>query len=427
MMRYIMSYGVALVLILLIAGWLASGTLIEGGQGAGKGETAIIGLVEPNNNGPVHRLFRAVGLIKPDQKEAGGKDVASNNGAAKNSAPAVAAPAETQKLQSVLFEKFSAQLMPIEVKVRGQTEASAKISVRAQTSGIVKQIHVNKGDRVKPGDLLCTLDKGTREAKLAQAQASLAQAKAALAQAQADFDTNLALRDKGLTPANSARRFEVSLSAAKAAVRAAIAALDEINNDLANTQIRSEVAGVVQNPLANTGDMLSLGAVCATIVQLDPMLFTGKVAEAKISLVKTGMPASVTTVTGQTVSGKVKYVSASADRATRSFEVEIELDNSSRQLLDGVSAAATIKVGAMKAQLIPQSALTLETDGSLGVRILLGDVVGFRSIKIVGDKAGGVWVAGLPQEAKIITLGQEYVKDGQKVLASQANKETPSQ
>jgi len=417
MMRYIMSYGVALVLILLIAGWLASGTLIEGGKGAGNGERAIINLIEPNDNGPVRRLFKAIGLIKPDQPEAGATGVADNANGPQGAAP----QPESAKLQSVRFEEFSAQLMPIEVKIRGQTEATAKISVRAQTSGIVKGVHVSKGQQVKPGDLLCSLDRGTREAKLAQAEASQAQAQASLAQTQADFDTNLALRNKGLAPANSARRFEVSLSAAKAAVRAAMAALDDINNDLANTKVRSEVAGVVQTPLANVGDMLTIGGVCATIVVLDPMLFAGKVAEAKISLVKIGMPASVTTVTGQTVNGKVKYVSASADRATRSFEVEIELRNPDRQLLDGISAAATIKVGAMAAQLIPQSALTLQTDGSLGVRILLGDIVSFRPVKIVGDEKGGVWVAGLPRDVKIITLGQEYVQDGQKVLASPAS------
>ncbi|VAW22283.1 hypothetical protein MNBD_ALPHA12-1349 [hydrothermal vent metagenome] len=426
MMRYIMSYGVALVLILLIAGWLASGTLIEGGQGPAKGEREIISLIEPQNKGPVHSLFTAIGLIKDDGEPAG-KDVASNLNAPQNSAPATEPTPETQKLQTVLFKNFSAQLMPVEVKVvRGQTEASAKISVRAETSGIIKQINVSKGQQVKPGDLLCRLDKGTREAKLAQAEASLAQARASLAQTQADFDTNLALRNKGLAPANTARRFEVSLSAAKAAVRAGVAALDDIKKDLANTMVRTQIAGVVQAPLANEGDMLSIGAVCASIVKLDPMLFTGKVAEAKISLVKTGMPASVTTVTGQTVTGKVKYVSASADRATRSFQVEIELDNSGRQLLDGVSAAATIKVGAIKAQLIPQSALTLETDGTLGVRILNGDIVSFRSVKIVGDEAGGVWVAGLGQQVKIITLGQEYVEDGQKVLAKPANAGTQS-
>ena len=146
MMRYIMSYGVALVLILLIAGWLASGTLIEGGKGAGNGETAIINLIEPNDNGPVRRLFTAIGLIKPGQPEQGdGKDAAQNSASTLEPTPAA------QKLQTVLFEKFSAQMMPIEVKVRGQTEASAKISVRAQTGGIVKQIDVSKGQHVEPG------------------------------------------------------------------------------------------------------------------------------------------------------------------------------------------------------------------------------------------------------------------------------------
>jgi len=139
------------------------------------------------------------------------------------------------------------------------------------------------------------------------------------------------------------------------------------------------------------------------------------------------MSALVSMVTGQTVRGKVRFVSASAERQTRSFKVEIELENSSQRLLDGVSAAATIEIGSMPAQLIPQSALTLETDGSLGVRILLDDLVSFRPVQIVGDEARGVWVAGLPQNVKIITLGQEYVEDGQQVLASLAAGESASQ
>jgi len=421
MTRYIMSYGVALVLILVIGAWLASGTLIEGGKGEGQGERAIIDMIEPDQDGPVRRLFGAIGLIEAGQAEAGTPDAADIQ-----SAPEIA-PEPQPELQTVRYVNFSAKMMPIKVEVRGQTEANATVSVRAETSGIVKQIHVRKGQSVGGGDLLCSLDRGTREARLAQAEAALAQAQASLAREQADFDTNLSLREKGLSPANTARQFEVSLSGAKASVRAAIAALDDIKNELSNTQVRTQIAGVVQDPLASVGDMLATGGICATIVQLDPMLFAGKVAEAKISLVKVGMSALVSTLTGQTVSGKVRFVSASAERQTRSFKVEIELENSSQQLLDGVSAAATIEIGSMPAQLIPQSALTLETDGSIGVRILLDDLVSFRPVQIVGDEAGGVWVAGLPQNVKIITLGQEYVEDGQRVLATLATGGTASQ
>ena len=325
---------------------------------------------------------------------------------------------KTEKLQTVRYENFTAQMMPMEIEVRGQTRARAVVSARAQTSGIVNRVHVTKGQTVAPGDLLCSLDRGTREARVAQARASLAQAEASRSQAQADFDTNLSLREKGLSPANTARQFEVALRAANASVRAAQAALDDAQKDLENTDIRAETSGVVQDPLANVGDMLANSGICATIVQLDPMLFAGQISETRISRVKTGMDANVTTITNQNVMGKVSYISPSAERATRSFRVEIELDNSEGRLLDGVTATAKIIVGTMPAHLIPQSALTLRTDGTLGVRILIGDVVSFRPVQIVGDEADGVWVGGLPRSVKLITLGQEYVQEGQKVLAS---------
>ena len=77
MMRYIMSYGVALMLLLLIAGWLASGTLIQGGRGPEKGEQAIIDLIEPDNEGPVRKLFMSLGLITdPEVAEEPNADMA---------------------------------------------------------------------------------------------------------------------------------------------------------------------------------------------------------------------------------------------------------------------------------------------------------------------------------------------------------------
>jgi len=231
-MRYVMSYGVALVLILLIAGWLASGTLIEGGKGEGQGERAIIDMIEPDQDGPVRRLFAAIGLIEAGQAKAGAPDVADNQ-----ATPDITPEPQTPELQTVRYVNFSAKMMPIKVEVRGH----ARVLVRAETSGIVKQVHVSKGQSVSGGDLLCSLDRGTREARLAQAEAALAQAQASLTRAQADFDTNMSLREKGLSPANTARQFEVSLSGAKASVRAAIASLDDIKNELPKCAPRSPV------------------------------------------------------------------------------------------------------------------------------------------------------------------------------------------
>ncbi len=408
MMRYIMSYGVAIALMLLIAGWLASGTLVEGGKGPGNGEQAIIDLIEVEENGPVRNLFVSLGLIDDPN------------------APVIDAPVvedvepveEIALLQSIRAIHFVAELMPIEVSVRGQTNANATISVRAETNGVVKQVHVQKGQVVAAGDLLCTLDQGTRLARLAQGEASLAQAEAALAQSEADFETNASLRQKGLAATNTARSFEVGLTAAKASVRSAVSQLDDIKIDLERTQILAEVGGVIQDPLVNIGDMLNNSGVCATIVQLNPMLFSGKVAEARVALVKPGLRAVVTTVTGQSVVGVVRYVSSSADRSTRSFAVEIELDNANGQLLDGITATAEIEVGQVPAHLIPQSALTLETDGTLGVRLVKDNITNFYPVQIITDQADGIWVGGLPVEANVIIIGQEYVNDGQEVDAT---------
>ncbi len=412
MMRYIMSYGVALALLLIIAGWLASGTLIQGGQGAGQGEKRIIDLIEPEENGPVRRLFVSLGLIEDPQ---GTGDTATDGG--ETSIPS-SQEEEPEKLQSVRAVHYEADMMPLEVSVRGQTNANAIISVRAETSGIVKQVHVEKGQTVAPGDLLCTLDQGTRLARLRQAEAALAQAQASLERARADFETNAALREKGLAAANTARQYEVNLRAAEASEQAALSSLDDIRDDLEKTRITAEVGGIVQDPLANVGDMMNVSGVCATIVELNPILFSGRIAEARISLVRTGLEASVTTVTGQTVQGVVSYVSPSADRATRAFEVEIRLDNSDGKLRDGVTATATIQAGAIPAHLIPQSALTLDTEGTLGVRVVEGDVARFMPVTIAGDTPRGIWVSGLPPVVNIITLGQEYVSDGQKVIVS---------
>jgi membrane fusion protein, multidrug efflux system len=425
MMRYILSYGVALVLLLIIAGWLASGTLVQGGNGEGNGEQAIIDMIEPDSDGPVRKLFISLGLITdpnaqdPEQIGVAQGEIVSRKGAPEQTSLADTLSNETAPaLQSVRTKIFSARLMPIEVLLRGKTQANATISVRAETSGLVKQLHVSKGQNVEPGDLLCTLDRGTREARLAQTEASLAQADVALAQAQANLETNKTLRDKGLSAANTARQFEVSLTAAQASRRAALAALDDARNDLDNTEIRAEIGGIVQDPIASVGDMLLVGGVCATVVELDPMLFVGKVAETKIALVKAGLPAIVTTVTGQVVEGRVRYVSASADSATRAFAVEVELDNANGALLDGVTAEAVVRAGATKAQFVPQSVLTLATSGTLGVQIVENGAASFRPVQILGDEAGGVWVAGLPPSAEIITLGQEYVRDGQLVAAT---------
>ncbi len=302
--------------------------------------------------------------------------------------------------------------------LRGRTQAKALVSAVAETAGIIDSVAVTKGQKVAAGDLLCTLDQGTRQAAVNQAEASLAQANAGLVQAQLDFDTNAGLREKGLAAANTSRPLEVALTSAQASLTSAQAALDNAKAELDRTEIVAKVAGVVQDPLANAGTLLAIGAPCASIVQLDPMVFIAQVPESRIGLAKIGLDASITTVTGQTTEGKVSYISATADPATRSFPIEIEIPNTDGTLRDGVTATATVNLGTAPAHLVPQSVLTLNDDGVLGVRAVEDSKAKFYPVQIASDTREGVWVLGLPAKIDIITVGQEFVNDGQPVTAT---------
>jgi multidrug efflux system membrane fusion protein len=167
--------------------------------------------------------------------------------------------------------------------------------------------------------------------------------------------------------------------------------------------------------------MLSAGSPCATIVQLNPIVFSGAVAEGDIAKAKTGLDATVTTVTGDTVKGKVSYISSVADNATRSFQAEIEIPNEDFAIRDGITATAIVEVGTLPGHLLPQSVLTLDDDGVLGVRTVEDGKVAFYPVTVVSDTRDGAWVSGLPETAEVITVGQESVTSGDQVKASPAN------
>ena len=387
-MRAIVSYGVAGAIVIAGALWLGSGVFVAGGNGPGNGEKPIIAFIDKNAEAAeAHHV--AEGEIDPALTIA--ERVAESTGA---EAPA----------QSVRTETYTMQAMPVEVPLRGRTKAKSTVNVTPETTGIVSAVNVVKGQTVAKGDVICTIDQGTRAAAVAQAEA-------ALAQAQVDFDTNKSLREKGLAAANTVNALESALKAAQAA-------FDQAKQEFDRTTVKSWVAGVVQDPIVTVGTMLAAGQPCATVVELDPMLFVANVPEARIARAELGLPASVETVTGQKVEGKVSYIASLADEATRSFPVEIEFPKADGKVLSGITATATVTMGTVPAHLLPQSVLTLNDDGALGVRTVKDGVVEFYPVTIISDSREGVWVTGLPPTTDVITMGQEYVVPGQKVNAT---------
>jgi len=410
-MRAIKSYGTAAVVIILIAMWFSTGLFVEGGNGPDASERSVTSILE-EDGGPITDAVAATGIAREVHHEEGVNDP-SLSIAQRNALTAQ----EEGVLRIVRVETFTIQPMKLEVTLRGHTQAKASLSVSAQASEIVDTVAVSEGQRVAQGDLICTLKSGVRQASVNQAQAAVKQAEAGLLRAQTDFQTNLALREKGLASKNSAESFLANLRSAESGLEAAQVALSNREADLGKTEIRAGMAGVIQGPIVESGALLNFGQPCAAIIQLDPMLFIGAIPQAKINYVKTGMSATIRTINEQTAEGKVTFVAVSSNPATRTFAMEIEFANPEMLVFDGLTAEALVNMGSIPAHLLPQSVLTLDSDGALGVKVVEDGLVVFYPLQILGDSREGVWVSGLPPKVDAIVLGQEYVSDGQKVDA----------
>ena len=181
-------------------------------------------------------------------------------------------------------------------------------------------------------------------------------------------------------------------------------------------KVKAPFDGYLETFSVKEGDYLNTGAVCATIIDPDPMRLIGEVSEKEINFVKVGAKAVAELISGKKVEGVVSFVSTSANKGTRTFRVEIEVKNSDRSIRDGVSAQIAIEGDTILAHKISPSILMLGDAGELGIRTVNEDnQVEFKEIEILEDSIEGIWITGLPKKTRIITIGQEYVFQGQTV------------
>ena len=181
-------------------------------------------------------------------------------------------------------------------------------------------------------------------------------------------------------------------------------------------KVKAPFDGYLETFSVKEGDYLNTGAVCATIIDPDPMRLIGEVSEKEINFVKVGAKAEAELISGKKVEGVVSFVSTSANKGTRTFRVEIDVKNSDRSIRDGVSAQIAIEGDTILAHKISPSILMLGDAGELGIRTVNeDDQVEFKEIEILEDSIEGIWIAGLPKKTRIITIGQEYVFQGQTV------------
>jgi multidrug efflux system membrane fusion protein len=315
-----------------------------------------------------------------------------------------AAEAEASILPSVQFIQSEAQTHQRELTINGHTEATRHVRLRAETDGRIEAIVAEKGQHIAAGAVIARIALDNREA-------SRAEARALVRQREVEFSASKQLAVKGF-------RSDTNLAQAQALLDAARANLARIEVDIANTTIKAPFDGMLNNRAVEIGDYVQAGDEVAGIVDMNPILVAIAVAETHIGALSVGQIAEVRLVTGETHTGVIRYIASVADSATRTFRVEVELDNPDSAIRDGITAAVKLSLNALPAHFLTPAILTLNDAGQLGVKLVDDtDSVVFRPVRIIASEADGVWLAGLPEQARIVVVGQEFVADGQKVTA----------
>lgn len=301
----------------------------------------------------------------------------------------------------------TAQSVTRHIIAQGDVEAFRRVAARTQSEGRVAEILVNQGERVEEGQELVRLTLEGRGSRLREARA-------VLEQRQADYDAAQTLLDQGYTTAQRVRELRTQLESAREEVQ-------RLEDEIADTTVEAPFAGVVDTVAVETGEYVTANAEVATLIDNSPLRTNLRVNQQDVARVEVGRPAQVSYATGAEEIGRVCFVSAAAAPATRTFRVEVRTPNSDNVIPSGISAEARIPTGETMAHFLSPAILSLGTDGALGVKTIgEEDVVAFHPVSVVRAQTDGVWVSGLPDEARIITIGQGFVQAGDTVRVAEA-------
>jgi multidrug efflux system membrane fusion protein len=354
----------ALIVLVGFAGWVATGEFSSVGSAQNEGEAKPAEVAEPQVT------LRTVAVVKPPR---------------------------VQHARAI--------------HISGQTEADKRAVLATRAAGVISELPVKKGDKVKAGNRILILDAEEKTA-------AVENMRALLQQREAEWEAAERLAKSGQMAKLQLDNAWSALVAARALLRAAEAALDR-------NEVNAPFDGLVDKLNVELGSSMMEGGEVATVIALDPVVAKGEVSERDLRHIELGDPAEAQLVNGETVKGTVSYISRDATAQTRTFPIEIAIPNADGRIPAGMTAEITVLTEPTEAVILPRSVVTLSGKGDLGIRAVDKDnKVVFFPIDLVDDTPTGLVLGGIPADARIIVAGQDLVTEGDTVIVKEADQAT---
>jgi multidrug efflux system membrane fusion protein len=305
-------------------------------------------------------------------------------------------------LTKVSVGEYSAQDFVPLLSINSHTQPNRVVSLKAQIAGIVESVPGQRGTKVDKNQSICVIEAEERPQRLMQS-------KAKLEQAQIAYTGALQLKTAGY-------QSDLAIAQAKANLEIAKLELTLSQNDVDSLEIKAPFAGIVEDRPVEVGDFLTAGQPCAKLVELSLIKVVAEVSESDVVNLKIGDKASALFDDYASRTATISYIAHQANPTTRSYRVEAEIKNTELQLRSGISGQLQLRLDSVKAHLIPASLILLNAEGQTMVRAVdQKNLVTQHKVVVVGESENGLWVSGLPAMINLITVGQNYVTQGERV------------
>jgi len=302
-----------------------------------------------------------------------------------------------------------------QIKSLGQIEAQDVVQVTAQVEGVATDVRFREGDRVGPGTVLLRIDPERYRLEAERAQATIEQSRAEQDRAGADLRRREALAQNDLLSAEELNRSRSDSTRLTASVEVAQAALGIARQNLARSEVRPQVSGVIDTRTVDTGQFVRTGTVLATIVDASRLRLRFKVSEAESLRATVGGSVTfrVAPLGPRDFTARIYHVGRIADPTTRNVEVLGWVDNPG-ELKPGFFAEVTLAGERREdALVVPESAVQASEQGFV-TYVVEDKTARVRPIQLGLRTGTGVVeiLSGLKPGETVVTEGSDRLDDG---------------
>ena len=304
---------------------------------------------------------------------------------------------------TVSVEQVYVRAVPQDAVYTSTVQAYVKNNIAPQMAGRITKINAEIGDFVKEGQVLAEIDK-----------AQLLQAQLQLQNQEVELQRLKSLYEAGGLSQSDFDAIQMQYNVLKT----------QVDNLVENTTLRSPINGVVTARNYDVGDMYAMSMPLFTVEQIVPVKLLVGISETDYSKVKKGDSVEVVAdaIPGKTFYGKISRIYPTVDPSTRTFTVEVKIENNYKTLRPGMFVRAKVNFGSNNNVVIPDVAVVKQQgSGERFVYVLNPDnTVTYRKV-VLGRRMGAEYevLEGLQDGDKVVVGGQIRLKDGIKVIVNE--------